>query len=287
MAKKDPLVRHPVSLLEINCSQDEMSYITRMRNAIKFQTANREDYQYLNFNFVHLVVCPSSTTAKLETCLRHSFCKVMKSLVLVHNYTPFLQWTLIAIDNDGFPGERNLGQLQELIQRNDEYEQTELYLIANFGKAHRFSTDSGWICWNLLQRQLLRNTALSDLQIINVDILRSMHTSGWRRVFAENFIDFSCADTDIAAYLREQTECRPIHVFKEISKREMGETFNNFRILESIASPYYFTLPHRSTTTRNEMNNISDDSSINVPDDPPTEKEVFLFESKLRIARKI
>ncbi|GFY48799.1 uncharacterized protein TNIN_164871 [Trichonephila inaurata madagascariensis] len=288
MDKNSPLVKLAVSLTEINCSQHEISYITRMRNAIKFQNARSKEYEYFNFTFRHIILCLSTPTATLETCLRHSFYKILKSHVLVHNYTPFQQWTLISIDNDGFPEEHNPGQQQELIQRKDEYDQAERYLIANFRNARQLSADSEWIHWNLLQRQLLRDTRLSDLQINNVDILNSVHTSGWRRMFADNFIDFSCTDSSTAAYVREQTEeSRPIHVFKEISKRERGETINHLRILEFIASPYYYVLPHHCEVRHDGIKNISDNSQTSVQDDPPAEKEMFYFESQLRIAKKI
>ncbi|GFU98148.1 uncharacterized protein TNCV_3399441 [Trichonephila clavipes] len=180
-------------------------------------------------------------------CLRHSFYKILKSHVLVSNYSPFQQWPLIDIDNDGFPKEHNPGQRPEIIQRNDKYDQTERYLIANFGNARILSADMGWNDWNFLQRQLLRCTRLSDLQINNVDFLNSVHTSGWRRVFVDNLIDFSCTDSSTAAYVREQKErSKLVHVFKEIFRRERGETINHFRILEFVASPYYYVLPHHS-----------------------------------------
>ncbi|GFW61686.1 uncharacterized protein TNCV_3706211 [Trichonephila clavipes] len=128
--------------------------------------------------------------------------EAIKSFVLVHNYSPLIQWTLISIENDGFPEERDPGQRQELFQRNDEYDHTERYLTANFGNALQLSADSGWNRWNLQQRHLLRDTRLSDLQINNADFLNSVHASGWRRVFKDNLIDFSCTDTDIAGYVK-------------------------------------------------------------------------------------
>ncbi|GFY48798.1 uncharacterized protein TNIN_164861 [Trichonephila inaurata madagascariensis] len=277
-----------LSLTDINSSQDEMQYISRMRNAFTFQTASNRYYKFLHFyKFQHFILCSLHRKSILETCLRHSLSKVIKSFVLVHNYSPFLQWTLISIDNDGFPEEGNPSQRQELIQRNDEYDQMERYLTANFGNALQCSADNGWSNWNLLQRQLLRNTRLSDLQINNADFLNSMHTSGWRRVFVDNFIDFNCTDTDIAAYVKGQTkERRSLHVFKEIFKRERGEAFNPFKILEFIASPYYYILPHHREDSHAPMNNVMENSMLGVLNDPAEDIELFCFESQLRIARK-
>ncbi|GFW61684.1 uncharacterized protein TNCV_3706191 [Trichonephila clavipes] len=189
-------------------------------------------------------------------CLRHSFYKILKSHVLVSNYSPFQQWPLIDIDNDGFPKEHNPGQRPEIIQRNDEYDQTERYLIANFGNARILSADM-------------------------------VHTSGWRRVFVDNLIDFSCTDSSTAAYVREQKKrSKLVHVFKEIFRRERGETINHFRILEFIASPYYYVLPHHSEARHDGTNNISDSSLKSVSGDLPAQKVMIYFESQLRIAKK-
>ncbi|GFY41227.1 uncharacterized protein TNIN_438421 [Trichonephila inaurata madagascariensis] len=222
----------------------------------------------------------------METCFRCTLSKIMKYHVLVHNYAPFRGWPLINIDNDGFPEEPN--PEQELILPDDKHEHTELYLTANLENARKLSDYKPWTHpWNLLQRQLLRDARLGTLQINNTDFSNSMYTSAWRRVFADNFIDFSCTDTDIAAYIREQKEeSRPIHVFKEISKREMGGTFDHFRVLESIASPYYYVLPHHREPNLDEMRDIVTNWMLRSLDDPPHENVISRFESRFRIARR-
>ncbi|GFY64917.1 uncharacterized protein TNIN_215911 [Trichonephila inaurata madagascariensis] len=265
-----------VSLPEISCSQDEMDYITRMRNAFKFRTASSKDYSFLNSSFQHLILCSSRRKPVLETCLRHTLSKVMKSHVLQQDYTPFSQRTLINIGEDWFPTEGNLGQPIRFIQGDDEHEETGSFLIASLKFQWKFSLDTGWSHWNIPQSQFLMDTILCNLQDNNAEGLNSMHASGWRRVFADNFIDFNCTDSGIASYIKEQTEVsRPVHVFKKIFKREKGETFNPFRILESIASPYYYVLPQHGEESVAIGLALRNRGIIPVPCD-----ELFCFESR-------
>ncbi|GFS47779.1 uncharacterized protein TNCV_3597931 [Trichonephila clavipes] len=275
-----------VSLTEISCSQEEMQYITRLRNAFKFRTGSRKDCRFLNSTFRHIVLCSLERIPELETCLRHTLSKVMNSHVLLRNYTPFTQWTLINIGENRFLTEGNPSQPVGFIQR-DEFEKTSFYLIASLGFQRRFSFDTKWRHWNILQTQPSGDTTLISLQL-KTKSLNSMHTSGWRRLFADNFIDFSCTDSDIAFYVKEQTEAsKPVHVFKEIIKRERGEAFYPFRILESIASPYYYVLPRHGEGPHDLTRNIiSNCWSLRNSDNPPPWDELFCFESESKIARK-
>ncbi|GFS33356.1 uncharacterized protein TNIN_353191 [Trichonephila inaurata madagascariensis] len=209
----------------------------------------------------------------------------MKYNVFMHNYTPFQQWTLINIDKNGFLEELNLGQRQFLIQQNDEYEPEERYLTS-FENGRHFSFDNGWSHWKLLQSHLSRNTRLNNLHLNIANFLNSVHSPAWRRVFADNFIDFSCTDSNIGAFLEEQMEvCRPVHVLKEITKRERGEIFNPFRILESIASPYYYVLPHHREGSYDRMNDIIESWRLRDSSNPYPGDDIFCFESMCRIAR--
>ncbi|GFY53374.1 uncharacterized protein TNIN_112631 [Trichonephila inaurata madagascariensis] len=283
-----PKVSYMVSLTEISSSQEEMQYITRSRNALKFRTASRKDYRFLNSTFRHIVLCSLERIPELETCLRHTLSKVMNSHVLLHNYTPLAQWTLINIGENRFLTEGNPYQQVGFIQRDDEYENTNFYLIASLGFQRRFSFNTKWRRWNILQSQFSKDTTLSSLQVKNAKSLNSMHTSGWRRLFADNFIDFSCTDSDIASYVKEQAEAsRPVHVFKKIIKRERGETFNPFRILESIASPYYYVLPQHGEGPHDLTRSIiSDCWLLRNSGNPPPWDELFCFESEAKIVRK-
>ncbi|GFR02450.1 uncharacterized protein TNCT_462601 [Trichonephila clavata] len=269
-----------VYLKEIGCSQDEMRYITRMRNVFKFRTESIKDYRFLNSPFRHIILCSLERIPEMEACFRPIFTKVMNSRVLLYNYTPFAQWTLKNIGEDRFPAEDNIGQPIRFIQRDDEHEQTESCWIASLGFQRRYSFLTGWSHWNILQSQLLRDTTLSSRQVNNAEVLNS--TSGWRRLFADNFINFSCTDSDIASYIREQTKVRrPVNVFKEIIERERGETFNPFRILESIASPYYYVLPqHGEAPHVLTINIIAVGRALRNRGNPLPWDELFCFESR-------
>ncbi|GFR02452.1 uncharacterized protein TNCT_462621 [Trichonephila clavata] len=285
-----PNVSYMVSLTEIGCSQDEMRYITRMRNVFKFRMESNKDYIFLNYPFRHIILCPLKRIPAMEACFRHTLFKVMNSLILLHNYTPFAQRMLVNIGEDRFPAEGNLGQpisFGEMMNMREKRE-SESNLIATLGFQWRFTFETRWCHWNILQSQLLRDTRLSGQLANNAKILNSMHTSGWRQLFADNFINFSCTDSDIASYIREQTELsRPVNVFKEIIERERGETFNPFRILESIASPYYYVLPQHGEGPHDLTRNIiACWWSLRNRGNPPPWDELFCFESEAKIARK-
>ncbi|GFX94804.1 transposable element Tcb1 transposase [Trichonephila clavipes] len=165
-----------VSLTEINRSQDEMKYITRMRNAFEFRTASSKDYSFLNSSFQHIILCSSRRKHVLETCLRHTLSKVVNSHVLLHNYAPFAQLTLIN-GEDQFQIEGNLGQPITFVQQDDDYKKTGSFLIASLKFQPKFSFDIGWSHWNTLQIQFLMVTELSSLQENNAEDLKSMHAS--------------------------------------------------------------------------------------------------------------
>ncbi|GFS87213.1 uncharacterized protein NPIL_597831 [Nephila pilipes] len=139
-----PFVSPLLTLGDINSSQEEMSYITRMRNVIKFQIEKSDDYEHLrDASLKHKIICLISISFTLETCLSYTLVNVVKSHVLVHNIKPFRQ--------------------------------------------------------------------------------------------------------DIAAYIKEKTNSnKSVNVFKKIMKRELGDSISEYKVLESIASPYYYELPHQN-----------------------------------------
>ncbi|GFY48800.1 uncharacterized protein TNIN_164881 [Trichonephila inaurata madagascariensis] len=246
-----PSVCHQLTLTKINNSQDEMSYITRMRNAIKFQIENTEDYKYLKYyDFQHIILCPLTRRFELELCLRHthtqSLLKVVKFQVLMHNYTPFLQWPTIIIDHDHFPEQQNPDKKEKCIRSVDTYEKSKRYLVTIFKNPRRYYFVNSWCVWNLLKSHIFMNTRLDNRQINSEEYLNSIQTSIWRRVYANNYTYFCSSDTNIAVYVKEQMQ-RTIsdYVLNEIIKRQRGECFNQFGVLENLAGPYYYVLPHQ------------------------------------------
>ncbi|GFT76132.1 uncharacterized protein NPIL_24931 [Nephila pilipes] len=95
-------IARQLTLRKINSSPNEMAYITRMRNAIKFQIASEEDCNCFKKPFKHLILYKWNEITELKICLDHALSKVVKSYVLLHNSEPFHQWRTITIDNDGF-----------------------------------------------------------------------------------------------------------------------------------------------------------------------------------------
>ncbi|GFS67487.1 uncharacterized protein NPIL_154141 [Nephila pilipes] len=277
-----------LTLRKIYSSQEEMLYITRMRNIIQFQFEIEEDYEKLNdYPFQHDIACVLTERSKLEICLRYALSNVVKSHVLVHNYTPFRQWRTINFDNDIFQEGQNRDEpREEICKVTYEYATEERFLMPGFKTFLRFSFFKGWRLWNLLWR-LFSATQLNNLQINkSVDYLNSMQKSTWRRVYANNNTYFSTSEADIAAYVKEQSQGkRQVNVFNGIIKRERGEFFNHFRVLETIASPYYYVLPHQN---EEEYSQIDDTIDICLKYSIQFEPwELFRFESGLDLAVKI
>ncbi|GFQ80857.1 hypothetical protein TNCT_679551 [Trichonephila clavata] len=115
-----------------------------------------------------------------------------------------------------------------------------------------------------------------------------MHNSIWRRVFANNYSYFYSSDTNVSAYVIEQSRRPfPIRVLEEVFVRQRDGAFNQLGILENISSPYYYVLPYQI-----ERNNESIKKFIlhgiderNV-DEPLADEELYRFKSKLNVARK-
>ncbi|GFV56773.1 uncharacterized protein TNCV_153151 [Trichonephila clavipes] len=236
-----------LTLSDINDSQKEMSYITRMRNVIEYQIASSEDYDYLKLSFRHSIFYPLTRSLELERCLIYALSKVAESPVLVHNYKPFREWPTIQVEHNGFSE-------KQIIQRIDEHEQTEdfyYYLVPDYRNKWGSPFVTAW--HHLYSMQFVENW-LDKLQFKNIDCFSSMRKSIWRRVYGNNCSYFCSSNINIAAFLKEQIQSkRPIHVFNAIMKREKGEFFNLFGILESIASPYYYVLPHQNVRNSDQL----------------------------------
>ncbi|GFR33026.1 uncharacterized protein TNCT_59361 [Trichonephila clavata] len=237
-----------LTLKEINNSQEEMTYLTRMRNVIKFQTARPKEYEYFkNNNFYNEIFCHKEHEPSLEACLSHALTKVVKSHLMVDNLVPFLQWDIVDIDADGFTeGQNPVTPRENADPRAVEYAQGNPFLVAAFSNFNILDFNSVSNSYSN-ERNLITCRDIVDLQINDVVYLNSLHKSSWRRVFDRGLALFSCCDQDIAAYVREQTKIsKPMKVFKQILNRELGERFDQFDVLESIASPYYYVLPHQN-----------------------------------------
>ncbi|GFT60579.1 uncharacterized protein NPIL_371401, partial [Nephila pilipes] len=111
-----------LTLRKINESQEEMAYITKMRNAIEFQIANKIDYEYLQNIFTHVILLNENEMTELRICLDHALRKVVKSHVLMRNTKPFVKWKTIRIDNSGFPKRRNQGHDRITERRNQGHD---------------------------------------------------------------------------------------------------------------------------------------------------------------------
>ncbi|GFT14588.1 uncharacterized protein NPIL_599011 [Nephila pilipes] len=245
---RDYIARH-LTLRKINYSPNEMEYITRMRNAIKFQIASQEDCNCFKKPFKHLIVCKWNEITELRICLDHALSKVVKSYVLLHNSEPFLQWRTITIDNDGFFQIRSEDQrIAEISKKTAENKSVDRFLVPNFRLEYGIVLEDRWPILRSGERPFLEDAFLHNFRLIciaNHHYLPLEFT--WRRVYSNDGPLVLFDKVYVAAYLDDQIRNnRSVNVFKQIVNREINEKFfNQFEILRAIASPYYFVLPYK------------------------------------------
>ncbi|GFR07436.1 uncharacterized protein TNCT_528481 [Trichonephila clavata] len=272
-----------MTLANINSSQDEMTYIAKMRNVMESQIENAE---YLRGNaFIQKILCLVRNMSILQILLNHTLAGIVKSHVLVKNDASFLHWRIININDDGFCEDQNLVQHGGRVNsRFDNYAAANRFLVATFMNLNRYYLFEGWYNWFQRDLNLFTNEKLDSIEINDPTVTVNSSLHSWRRVYADNFTLFSCIQDDIDAYVKEQTHGnRPVNVFNQIMGRNIGESFNKFEVLKSIASPYYYVLPYQD---KQEYETFSTDPNwcLNRCSTPYM---IFSFESALNVAVKI
>ncbi|GFW61694.1 uncharacterized protein TNCV_3706291 [Trichonephila clavipes] len=271
-----------LTLREINGSQEEMLYITRMRNVIEFQIESSKDYDYLKQSFMHSFLLPLTRSLELENCLNYALSKVSEFAVLVHNYAPFRQWPTIHIDLANVLEDFS-DHSENIFHSIDENDQVDYYLVPELTiDGCSFLDDS-----HPPDSMRFAKDWLVNLQFKNIDCFNSMHKSIWRRLYANNYTYFCSSDVDIAAFLKEQIQTNtPISAFNEIIKRERGENFNEFGILNTIASPYYYVLPHQNERNSDQIHTHTQLSKLDclpfkISEEFPIMDGIWDFDSRL------
>lgn len=232
-----------LTLTKIGNSQDEMLYITKMRNLILFQIPC-EDYQYFKYKFQHRITFDQRKGSLLFRCLNQTFSVVAKSHVPVHNVESLRHWRSTTVDNDSLLLSPNLDRNDARKENiNDENMPRDQVLITTV-------TDLfGEIFWGYKNGRNQRYVAKIPLGVYeshSKNDLNPMHESTWRRLYDANKTLFTCGLDDVVQYIKElKQKLRPVNVFKGIMKREIGSAFKEPRVLRTIASPYYYFLPHQ------------------------------------------
>ncbi|GFQ85310.1 uncharacterized protein TNCT_316551 [Trichonephila clavata] len=242
-----------LTLRKINSSQEEMNHITLMRNIIKFQLEEPEQkYYYFEGSFYQEFVVEKREVDNLHACLSHTFSQIVRSRVPVHNLEPFCHWGTVNIDSLAHTKPPYRGQ-QTPVDIHDAMEQGDCFLIATFGFLihYTYRDDTPLL---LERRHLFFKVDLRKLEINNpennskgrVRRFWRIPESTWRRVYDNNYTLFFYEDKDMNTYIKEQTQGRDlVSVSEQIRRRERGESFNQLAVLRTIASPYYFVLPHQ------------------------------------------
>ncbi|GFW08655.1 uncharacterized protein TNCV_2776761 [Trichonephila clavipes] len=231
-AHHSPKISTLLTLTKISHSQEEMKYITEMRNMILFQISPTSDYRNLAKKFLHKTIMERRNVALFQKCLNHAFTEVMKSSVLVHYSAPFRHWTTVIIDSVDNPQTNQ--RTAQTCGRDSGITAMEQFLVPAF---RDLMTDE----WRLfLNRRINANVSCSKYR-------NPIHESTWRRLYDSKVAFFFCEHDDFILYVKEQTlESRSVNVFKEIMERQIGKTFSTTAILRRTASPYYYVLPHQN-----------------------------------------
>ncbi|GFW41102.1 transposable element tcb2 transposase [Trichonephila clavipes] len=253
-----------LTLRSINENREEMSYIIRMRNAIDFQMGGSKDYEHLKRTFSHRFILDKDKVGVLDSLLDHALYAVEQHRFSVKSIAPFFYWKVITTNNEYIIQKTNVFNLMEEIRsRNGEQILIQNYLLATFGKTFlRISSDPVRNEWDDMQ---LNTDTLSKFRLKKPMHERDLnsHEFTWRRVYEQNNTCFLCEDADITAYLYElERKKNTINVFKQVIKREIYEPFNQFEILKTIASPYYYVLPHQDEEEYSQDNAAPHSSRI-------------------------
>ncbi|GFR02446.1 uncharacterized protein TNCT_462581 [Trichonephila clavata] len=283
-----PSVCCQLTLTKIRDSEEEMKYITKMRNIIINQVGNREEYRYLKHNsFKHVLLSLRERRNCLEMCLRYALLKIMRSFVSMESYRPFFRYPIMGINNDGFL-EPNGNQEPEFVRSIHQQQRAELYIVTTFKSAKCYSFVNSWDSWDLLQQQLMYYSELNNFQLHADEAWEGEHNSIWRRVFANNYSYFYSSDTNVDAYVKEQTRTRrPIRVLHEVLGRQRGGAINQLGILENIASPYYYVLPDQIERNNERMQMlIQHFLNERVIDQSRADEALYCFKSCLTVGRK-
>lgn len=240
-----------LTLREISGSQEEMSYISRMRNVIQFQFGSTEDFEYVRQNFTHQIMMFEDINPILFTVLSYTLSKIVKSHVLVHNLQPFLEWRTIIVDNEGFPLRQNQGQFGAEIELDDINMQGDRFLVLTFSNVLHCMDLQRSNSPIIYEKELLTNSPLDTLVLSNLtENWNSLFESAWTRAYTNNRIFFSSRDNAVYFYIKDETRSRRVeNVFKQIMEREKGESFNELEILKSLITPYYFMFPDQNYRT--------------------------------------
>ncbi|GFS45673.1 uncharacterized protein NPIL_176921 [Nephila pilipes] len=190
---------------------------------------------------------------ELRICLDYALSKVVKSHVLLHNSEPFHQWGTITIDNDGFYQIRSqVERIAEISKKTAENESVDQFLAPTFRLEYGSALADRWHTLRSGERPFFAEDILHTFPLTCIaDHLYLPLESAWSRVYSNDGFLVLFEKVYVAAYLDDQIRNnRSVNVFKQIVNREINEKFfNQFEILRTIASPYYFVLPYQDLQT--------------------------------------
>ncbi|GFR15574.1 uncharacterized protein TNCT_220891 [Trichonephila clavata] len=180
-----------------------------------------------------------------RTCFIEAFCQVVKSHVLVHNYEPFRNWKIIIVDDDGNPQTQD----DDLTAKSNKKIKTiprDKFLVATCSDDLVIDPFPNAPFKILSIRKNTSNQSSSFVPQCTNSSFDVMREFTWRRAYDANSTFFICEDEDFSHYIWDQKRKRkPISVFKTIKGREIGNYFDQKLVLKTIASPYYYILPHQ------------------------------------------
>ncbi|GFU27449.1 uncharacterized protein NPIL_531811 [Nephila pilipes] len=222
-----------LTLSKIHNSRKEMIYITKMRNALQLNIWSQDHFENLGHYFNHKFLLAEELLEVFYVCLCHAFRVVANNQILVLTLDNLKECGSILKDHRGFHA------IHSSLNTNIK----SLFLVRDLLAYEHLPN------WNpSLTRELEINPEIPLSSIVkSPQVFQHLRCeSTWRRVYESNNSYFFSKHSDIDIYVKESTEKnRPVNVLKQIMRRETGYSMNEFSVLETIASPYYYELPHQ------------------------------------------
>ncbi|GFQ97121.1 uncharacterized protein TNCT_545021 [Trichonephila clavata] len=272
----------PVSLVtleNITALDEEMLYVTQMRNLIYFRIVDAWNSKRKYFHqillkmedLVFFLACfksamiqqaNSSVDASNSKLFRHL--KALSGIKKVVDIPDFCglhyhansltkcYGTLGCIDlYHLFSTDRGITASQIFKWTTEGQRKCNVPFVSNFSMLFIFELHENWTSCTGHEINFMKCKNISLNEDYHPDHASQNEESRyfWHRMFDDEAYLFSANLKYITSFVRDMqklSKLKRVNVFEQIWKRERGETFNELMVLDSIVSPYYYLLPYQN-----------------------------------------
>lgn len=271
-----------VTLEDITALEEEMVYVTKMRNLIYFKIDawnSRQKYlhQFLvkDEDLIFFLDCfKSAMIQHANLSVETSKCNFFRYLKAVSDQNVF--WNTPDVCNLHYhanslaecSGTLYCIHLHKLFSSNSNLTTSKSFksnfskrrrirdvpLMSNFSMLFIFELHEDWSCCTGHEINVMncRKISLNDC-FYNAEYT-SRNTDSrnfWHRMFDNEASLFTGDMENIATFvedMKKRSKLKRVNVFDQIRNRELGEVFNKLMVLDTIVSPYYYLLPYQNKT---------------------------------------